>query len=188
MSLIHEVIVTTINRAGDVHIAPMGIREQDGFTTIAPFRPSKTLENLQQTKAAVVNLTDDVRIFAGCLTGKHDWPTCAATKVKGVILAQALAHREFEVNEFIDDETRPKFLCREVYRKTHAPFSGFNRAQGAVIEAAVLVSRLHMLPKEKIDSEIEYLKISIEKTAGPREQEAWRWLMGSIVKFRDERT
>jgi hypothetical protein len=66
----------------------------------------------------------------------------------------------------------------------HAPFRGFNRAQAAVVEAAILVSRLHMLPADKIDREIEYLKIAIDKTAGPREREAWEWLMERVSVHR----
>ena len=54
----------------------------------------------------------------------------------------------------------------------------------AVIEAAVLVSRLHMLPPEKIDSEMAYLKIAINKTAGPEEHEAWGWLQEAVAKHR----
>ncbi|MGZ8252831.1 MAG: DUF447 family spectrin-like domain-containing protein, partial [Methylophilaceae bacterium] len=69
---------------------------------------------------------------------------------------------------------------RVVHEVNHAPFRGFNRAQAAVIELAVLVSRLHMLPLEKINAEIEYLKIAIEKTAGEREQEAWSWLIERV--------
>ena len=37
-----------------------------------------------------------------------------------------------------------------------------------------------MLPPEKIQQEIEYLSIAYEKTSGPREQEAWEWLMEKI--------
>jgi len=64
---------------------------------------------------------------------------------------------------------------------THAPFLGFNRAQAAVIEAAILVSRLEMLPRDKIEKEIAYLQIAVGKTAGAPEQEAWQWLMESIA-------
>jgi len=35
-----------------------------------------------------------------------------------------------------------------VHRASHAPFVGFNRAQAAVIEAAILVSRLRMLRRD----------------------------------------
>ncbi len=69
-------------------------------------------------------------------------------------------------------------------RRNHRPWEGFNRAQAAVLECAVLVTRLKMLPPEKIDAELKYLEIAISKTAGPREQEAWGWLMEKIEAFR----
>ena len=83
-----------------------------------------------------------------------------------------------------DDPQRPRFHCRVVHAETHAPFRGFNRAQAAVIEAAILVSRLGMLPAEKVDRAVEYLKIAIDKTAGPRERQAWEWLMQRIAEHR----
>jgi hypothetical protein len=49
-----------------------------------------------------------------------------------------------------------------------------------VIEAAILVSRLGMLPEDKIRDELRYLQIGIDKTAGERELEAWGWLMDRI--------
>ena len=65
--------------------------------------------------------------------------------------------------------------------ETHAPFTGFNRAKAAVLELAILVSRLGMLPREKIEAEIAYLTIAIEKTAGEEEREAWGWLMQRVT-------
>ena len=72
-----------------------------------------------------------------------------------------------------------------MYRQTHAPFRGFNRAQAAVIEAAVLVSRLSILPPGKLEAELEYLKIAIDKTAGQAELEAWGWLMEAVAAHRE---
>jgi hypothetical protein len=65
-----------------------------------------------------------------------------------------------------------------------AAWEGFNRAQAAVLELAVLTTRLHMLPADKIDSELKYLEIAISKTAGPRELEAWGWLMEKVEAWR----
>jgi hypothetical protein len=69
-----------------------------------------------------------------------------------------------------------------VSEATHAPFTGFNRAKAAVLELAILVSRLGMLPRDKIETEIGYLTISIEKTSGPDEKEAWGWLMEKVTE------
>ena len=71
-----------------------------------------------------------------------------------------------------------------MHAASHAVWSGYNRAEAAVIELAVLSTRLSMLPPEKIDAELAYLDIAISKTAGPREREAWGWLMERVEAHR----
>jgi hypothetical protein len=75
-----------------------------------------------------------------------------------------------------------------LHEATHAPFIGFNRAQAAVIEGAVLVSRLAMLTADKVDAEMAYLQIAIDKTAGAEEREAWSWLQQAVAAHRDAPT
>jgi len=53
-----------------------------------------------------------------------------------------------------------------------------------VLELAVLSTRLGMLPREKIEAELRYLQIAIDKTAGARELEAWEWLMERVDAWR----
>lgn len=178
--MIQETLITTTNSAGQIHIAPMGIHVEEDHVIILPFKPSTTLENLLHNQCAVINYCDDVRIFAGCLTGRRDWPTHPAERIQGHYLSASLAHSEVVLEHFEDDELRPRLYCKEVHRVNHKPFLGFNRAQFAVLEAAILISRLDRLPWEKIQSEIAYLKIGLEKTAGDRELEAWNWLMDLI--------
>ena len=182
--MIRETIVTTQSADGRVHIAPIGIIQEGEHWVIAPFKPSTTLDNLRANPFAVANYTDDVLVFAGCLTGRRDWPTRPASHVPGAVLEQALAHAELAVVEVAEDELRPRFRCRVVNEGSHAPFRGFNRAQAAVIEAAILISRLHMLPWDKIEREIAYLEIAISKTAGPRERQAWDWLMARVEEHK----
>lgn len=188
MPFIRESIITTLHEDGNVHIAPMGVHETDKGLMLAPFKPSATLKNLLRTGTATINYTDDVRVYAGCLTGRRSWPTTATDKIEGIRLLDCLVHTEVEVHTHEDDESRPRFYCNPVREKMHKPFHGYNRAQAAVIELAILASRLHMLPQEKIDTEIEYLKIGLDKTSGPREQEAWDWLMQKIIEFREAET
>lgn len=182
--MIQETIITTVNLRGEVHIAPMGVHVDDDRYIILPFRPSTTLDNLLQTETAVINCVDDVRIFAGCLTGRRDWPLLPAGQIQGSYLADCLAHTELQLVRFEDDETRPKLFCRAVHSVNHRPFQGFNRAQYSVLEAAILISRLDRLPWEKIQAELDYLSIGLEKTAGEREREAWGWLMAAIDRHR----
>ena len=178
--MIQETLITTSSVTGQVHIAPMGIHVEDDHLIILPFKPSTTLNNLLHDRCAVVNYCDDVRIFAGCLSGRRDWPTHAAERITGHYLSACLAHSEVILDYIEDDELRPRLYCKVVHSVNHKPFQGFNRAQFAVLEAAILVSRLDRLPWDKIQSELDYLRIGLEKTAGDRELEAWGWLMEII--------
>ena len=179
---IYETVVTTPNADGSAHIAPMGVRMAEENYLIAPFKPSRTLDNLSRAGVAVLNATDQALIFAGCLTGRERWPTVASERIDCPRLAAALAHVEVRVERCEEDALRPVFTCRPVHAATHAPFRGFNRAQAAVVEAAILVSRLHLLPEKKVREELAYLSIAIEKTAGEEEKTAWEWLMAKVER------
>src|SRR4051812_12553396 len=109
MPVIRETIVTTVNAAGAVHIAPLGIIADGEDWIIAPFRPSATLDNLRAVPFAVASHTDDVRVFAGCLTGRREWPTIAAGQVPVPRLVAALAHTELAVSHVAEDAQRPRF-------------------------------------------------------------------------------
>jgi uncharacterized protein len=176
MPLIREAIITTVNAVGEPHIAPLGLIAEGEGWILAPFHPSTTLDNLREAPFAVANFTDDVRVFAGCLTGRSDWPLTPAAVVAAPRLATSLSHLELVVAEVREHELRPRFLCRVAYQASHAPFQGFNRAQAAVIEGAVLVSRLHLLPRAEVEAELARLDITVGKTGGPAEAEAWSWL------------
>lgn len=181
---IFETVVTTVAPDGRPHVAPMGVRYQGERVVLMPFRPSTTLDNIVATGHAVLNIVVDTRVFAGCVTGRREWPTLAAQQVPGVRLAAALSHVELRLDEQVDDTQRPVLRMARVHEATHAPFVGFNRAQAAVIEGAVLVSRLRMLAPQKIDAEMAYLQIAIDKTAGPGEHEAWGWLREAVEAHR----
>ncbi|MBZ9601296.1 DUF447 domain-containing protein [Phyllobacterium chamaecytisi] len=185
MTYIRETIVTTVDSKGVAHIAPLGIIQHEDGWVIAPFRPSKTLENLAAIPFAIANYTDDMLIFAGCLTGRKDWRTVAVKNCPVPRLEAALSHAVLKVVSVDEDAIRPRHFCKVVSEATHAPFTGLNRAKAAVLELAILVSRLSMLPPEKIEAEIAYLSIAMEKTAGPDELQAWSWLMEKVKDHQD---
>ena len=178
--MIYETIVSTVNAQGDVNVTPYGMRMQDVLVVITPYKPSATLQNILATGHAVLNLTDDVRVFAGALVGRQVWSLLPAEKIVGYRLSDTLAHKELKLLKVEDDLVRPRLFLEVVHEAQHASFQGFNRAQAAVIELAVLVSRLKRLPMEKIQHEMDYLQIAIEKTAGERELEAWSWLVEAV--------
>lgn len=178
--LIYECVLTTCGPQGAVHAAPMGVRYVGDQVVLMPFKPSTTLANILNHGSAVLNWLTDVRVFAGCVTGRRDWPTVAVTPAVAGAPAQrlacALGHVALRLVHCQDDVQRPVLTMARGESGLHQPFMGFNRAQAAVLEGAVLVSRLHLLPPDKVSSEWAYLQIAIDKTAGPQELEAWGWL------------
>ena len=182
--VIFETEVTTLAADGAPHVAPMGVRYRGDEVVLMPFKPSATHDNIVATGVAVLNIVTDTRVFAGCVTGRRVWPMAPALHIAGMRLACALRHIELRLARQDDDAQRPVLHMARVHAATHAEFTGFNRAQAAVIEGAVLVSRLQMLPAHKIDSEWAYLQIAIDKTAGPEEREAWSWLTEAVARHR----
>lgn len=180
--VIYEAVVSTVDAAGRPHVAPMGVRyEADGQVVLMPFKPSTTHDNIVATGGAVLNIVTDTRVFAGCVTGRRDWPVHAAQRIAGVWLQAALSHVELSLAGSDGDPQRPRLRMARVHEVQHAPFVGLNRAQAAVLEGAVLVSRLHMLPPDKVAAEMAYLQIAIDKTAAAAEHEAWGWLKAAIA-------
>lgn len=182
---IFEVVVTTCTPEGEVHVAPMGVRYVGDAVVLKPFKPSRTLDNVLATRTAVLNAVTDVRVFAGCVTGRRSWPTLPIEARRGdgaVRLACAQAHVLLRLAAVSEDAQRPTLILARVQEQQHCSFAGFNRAQAAVIEGAVLVSRLHLLPREKVESEMAYLQIAIDKTAGAEELQAWSWLREAVAQ------
>jgi hypothetical protein len=182
MPLIREAALTTIAADGRVHIAPLGLlaAEEDRWI-IAPDPGSPTLENLRSVPQAVANHVTDMRIIAGCLTGRPRWPLLACSHVLPPRLAAALTHEEMVVERVLPGPDRPRLLCRVVHRETHAAFDGFNRAQAAVIEASVLLGRLALLPRAEVEAELDLLRRAVVATGGEAEHTAWDWLDQAIA-------
>jgi hypothetical protein len=119
-----------------------------------------------------VNLTDDVMLFAQGAISSPQYPTVPAVIVRGVVLQAACSWRELEIHSIDDTPPRSRIEARVVHRGTHREFIGFNRARHAVLEAAILATRTHLLPAEQIQEEYARLQVIVDKTAGPREREA----------------
>jgi hypothetical protein len=174
--VIIETIVTTVGLDGVVNCAPMGV-EWDPSTANAPivlkpFLDTATYRNVAATRAAVVNLTDDVRVFARAAIANPQPPTEPAAAVSGVVLAGCCAWRELEVTSIDSTPPRSRIETRVVHSGTNRDFIGFNRAAAAVLEAAIYATRLHLLERQFIDSELARLQVIVDKTAGAREHEA----------------
>ena len=61
-------------------------------------------------------------------------------------------------------------------------FAGFNRAKHAVIEAAILATRVGILPDEEIRNQLTVLEPWITKTGGIPERDAFALLKHTVVE------
>ena len=174
--MIVETIVTTIDREGKINFAPMGVEWGEETIVLKPFLETTTFRNLTGSRAAVVNLTDDAMLFAQGAVSSPQFPAVPASVVPGVVLEAACSWRELEVVSVDATPPRSRIETRVVHRGVRREFIGFNRARHAVLEAAILATRTHLIPADEIREEYARLQIIVDKTAGPREREAMEFL------------
>jgi hypothetical protein len=175
-----EGIVTTLNADGTPNISPMGpiVDETMDRLWLRPFRTSTTYSNLKRSGGGVFHVTDDVELFAHAVVGQ---PTplprvIRSEKVDGVILADACRWYAFEVESLDDSADRTNIVARVVDRGVIGDFFGFNRAKHAVIEMAILASRVHLLDPQEIERQLPALVTMVEKTGAAAEHRAMSFL------------
>src|SRR5690242_5198101 len=178
--MIVETVTTTRNPDGTVNCAAMGVEWGEAEIVIKPFAGTRTLRNLRATGAAVINLTDDILLFAQAALGDPRPATRPAETIDGAVLADACSWREVEVQS-IDEGTRARVVARVVGRGRGREFVGFNRACHAVLEASILASRVRRLEAEEVRADLARLAVLVDKTAGPREREAMDYVRAAIA-------
>ncbi len=185
--MILEGIVTSLNAAGELNVAPMGpiVDESLTWLHLRPFQTSQTFRNLQQRPQGVFHVVDDVLLFAKAAIGKLDTipETFAAEKITGRVLASACRWYEFEIESLDTSNDRTDIRARVVHVGRLRDFFGFNRAKHAVLEAAILATRLHLLPRDEIERQLAALRSPVEKTAGPNELAAFQLLCDHVSHF-----
>lgn len=182
--MILEGIVTTLSIGGLLNVAPMGPEiaagsEFDRFV-LRPYRTSTTFANLAARGEGVLHVTDDVRLLAQAAIGAELDPfpaTRPATMVAGAILSDCCRYYEFRVVELDDRDDRARIEVETVARGRARDFFGFNRAKHAVLEAAILATRLQWLPLRDLLKEFRKLEVLVQKTGGPAEHAAFQLLL-----------
>jgi hypothetical protein len=173
--MIIESLVTTMDAAGRVNLAPMGVEWGDDIV-LKPFVDTTTFRNLVATRAAVLHLTDDVLLFVQAALGEPAFGWRPAEVVRGAVLDDACSWRELEVVTIDESPPRARIVTRAVQSGRGREFLGFNRARHAVLEGTILATRLHLIPADEVRDQFARLAVPVAKTAGPREREAWTWL------------
>lgn len=184
--MILEGIVTTTDASGGLHLAAMGPEVDEAAARsgrierllLKPFATSQTAVHLRRHPEGVFHLTDDVLLLARLVAGRLETPPPQrpATAVVGHVLVDACQAYEFVIDSADESAERLRLEARVVAAHAGRPFIGFNRAAHAVVEAAIVVTRLHLLGAEEVARQLAALAPLVEKTGGAREREAFALL------------
>jgi uncharacterized protein len=181
--VILEGVVTTLSMEGVLNVAPMGPkfgRDPRRFV-LRPYKTSTTYRNLKARGEGVLHVTDDVLLIARGAVGML--PTLesrAASIVRGRILETTGRYHEFRVLDLQDQTDRTTILVESVTEGHLSELFGLNRAKHAVVEAAILATRLDFLPIEEILADYDRLAILVQKTGGADERLAFGLLLDRV--------
>ncbi|MEI6240379.1 MAG: DUF447 domain-containing protein [Planctomycetia bacterium] len=188
--MILEGLVTTCDGDGRMHLAAMGPEVDEAAVAagtidrlvLKPFATSQTAVNLARLGAGVFHAVDDVLLIARVVTGASAPPPAClpASTVQGWVLDGACRAYEFEVVAADRSAERERLEARVVATHEGRPFVGLNRARHAVVEGAILVTRVHLLGAEEVRRRLAELRVLVAKTGGTREHEAFGLLERSV--------
>jgi uncharacterized protein len=183
--MIIETIFSTLDNDGRPNFAPMGIEWGEEFVTVRPFRNTNTCRNLLSTGYGVANLSDDALAYVRCALYDAVLPYFPAKVLPGVVFEGACSWREMKLISQTGAGDRAELCCRVLYEGRQRDFLGFCRAGSAVIEAAILATRLNLHdPHLAAERLIHYGEI-IEKTGSDSDKQAFR-LVHEYVQQRGE--
>lgn len=178
--MIVEGLVTSCDSRGTPNVAPIGPIVVGSFQslTLRPFEGSTTFENLKQSRCGVFHVVDEISIIAAAAIGDLvEFPeTTKAIVIPGHVLRDCCRWFEFQIVEADFREPRSVMQAEIVHVGERRPFFGFNRARHAVIELAILATRVHLLTADYVSTAVKFLRPAVEKTGGPAERESFQML------------
>lgn len=185
--MVLEGIITTLNPDGTIAISPMGPIVAGDFRTfeLRPFQTSTTFQNLKRLPAGVLHIVDDVMLVAqGAIKRWQQLPEVVpATAINGQRIVDACQAFEFEASMVDEVSERTVIQCNIVQVHQGPRFFGFNRAKHAVLEAAILATRVEFLPIQEIQAKFAELEVIVGKTGGEQEHAAFDLLDSFVNEF-----
>ncbi len=174
--MIIEGIISTRNAEGAIHFSAMGphVDFAESRLELRPFQPSTTLDNLKTHPEGVFHIVDDACLIAK-LAIRHTpitFETEQASQVSLPAMRDCCRRLEFSVQHLDLHGQRANIQCAIVHDQNIRPFSGFNRANHALIEASILATRISFLPSEFVTQELVRLEEIVAKTGNPEHEEA----------------
>jgi hypothetical protein len=181
--MIIESIFATLGPDEKPNFAPMGITWGEIELIVRPFRDTATYRNLLATGYGVLSLTDDVLPFIQTSLYHTELPHIPAQRVPGVVLQGACSWRELQVLSVGGSPERAEIRCQVVHEGRLRDFLGFCRASAAVLEAAILATRLDAHTPAAVQEIMRHYAQIVEKTGGDNDRQAFH-LVEQFIRSR----
>lgn len=186
--MILEGILTTTTEYGAPHVAVMGSAVSEVATVwfermmLRPFRSTRTYTNLARSRQAVFHVTDDVWLIAKAAIGQlHPLPDLLPSEaVSGWVLADCCRWYALQVETIAETGPRVEIEAEVVAQGRVRDYLGLNRAKHAVVEAAILATRTHLVSVDELHVAMGRLASAVEKTGGAGEREAFAMLQKHV--------
>jgi hypothetical protein len=182
--MIIETILSSINQEGKVNFAPVGVHIPNDSLTLLTVKEmeiflysgSHTYRNLLKTGEGVINFTDDMLSFVDTALFSKKLPAVPSLLVTPPRMAEAKLIWEFQVSQF-DVSTEPSRVKTNIlFMQKMGDYSGFCRARGAILEAAIAATRFSIMKPSNIEASFTQWQDIVRKTGGTREQTAFKKL------------
>ena len=139
------------------------------------------------SREAVVNVTDDVLLFAKSALSRERFPSRPASRVRGSSWRTRATGARSPWERVRPRAPPPAASRAEVATRVVAggvgrPFAGLCRAKHAVVEASILASRARRLPRDEMLQELDRLDPLVDKTGGPAEREAMAFIRAYVAR------
>ena len=165
----YETIYTTMNKAGEMNAAPIGLKCVDDYAVLARiFEGSKTLENIRECGIFVVNITSDPSVFARSLYGNleenefvRDDDICYMKNADAYFIALVKSIEDKEIGkDHVNDGAKFSIINAESIKIiiNKPGTKALNRGIFAFLESLVDFSRIDIIDDEKREEYINRFK------------------------------
>lgn len=192
----YETIYTTMNKAGEMDAAPIGLKCVDDYAVLGRiFEGSKTLENIKETGIFVVNITSDPSVFARSLYGNlepkefvkdDDIVYMKNADAYFIALVKSIEDKEIGKDHVNDGAKFSIVNAESIKIIINKPGTkALNRGIFAFLESLVDYSRIDIIDDEKKDEYIKKFKENerlIDVVAEDEVKEAMKDLKERIIK------
>lgn len=181
--MILESIITTINEDGSVHISAIGPHVDSDLTqwVLKPFVSSTTYQNLRSTNRCVIHIIDDALLLAQVVSRQTESIVTRYEAEFGFVVSDACRFFALELFDWSVDEPRSSVRGKVIGQRELRPFWGWNRAKHAILELAVVATRIGILSVEEVDETLARTQAIVQKTAGKSEELAFQMLSEFIA-------